>query len=459
MESFLKKINGWLNSPRAFYLISFAGLSIRLIFLALVWDKPFSSDALSYHNTALNLCAVSDAYWPPGLPYFLAFSHLFLGKSQIASRVSMLFVYLALNCGLYLLTQKLSGRKAANLAVFIFSLYPEFIYLSIFPLTQMPTATLLLLLGYSSILAYKKYSPALSCLIGLISGSLILIRPSNLLLALYIPLHLYRKTLQTIPVILTLVLTFGIISPWIIKASHAAGHFVLINSANSMNFFFGNNQYTPLYKTWWQGSHSSKEDGVPEGFINMHKDILNQPLSIRDKLYFKLALTHILERPDLFLLRTLNRIRIYFAFDTFSASDLMIDYNLRYTGMAFLLVNTFFYISIMMMALLFLFSYKTLPIESRVVKNILAIIIIYTIPYIISFSHPTYHFPVLPLFGTFASAYLGNLMRAPAAQDVHPFFLLKKYRGYLMAAVGIFFYIQLEWVFVMSNRLVLTIAK
>ena len=36
----------------------------------------------------------------------------------------------------------------------------------------------------------------------------------------------------------------------------------MVNEANSVNFFIGNNPYTPLYKTWWFGSHGEGEPGA-----------------------------------------------------------------------------------------------------------------------------------------------------------------------------------------------------
>ena len=83
------------------------------------------------------------------------------------------------------------------------------------------------------------------------------------------------------------------IGAWLVHAHAMTGRFVPINSANTVNFFFGNNPYTPLYKTWWFGSHEPGEPGVPPEYTALEERIRAAPPEERERLYRDQALAHI----------------------------------------------------------------------------------------------------------------------------------------------------------------------
>src|SRR5262249_3834990 len=114
-----------------------------------------------------------------------------------------------------------------------------------------------------------------------------------------------------------------LIAAWEVTAHARTGRWVFINDANSQNLFYGNNPWTPLYRTWWFGSHKAGEPDVPDAYVALHKQIAELPPGQRDRAFTRVAVRHILERPDLFVVRTLARVQVYFAFDSFAGSFLM----------------------------------------------------------------------------------------------------------------------------------------
>jgi hypothetical protein len=81
------------------------------------------------------------------------------------------------------------------------------------------------------------------------------------------------------------------------------------------------------------------------------------------------------------------------------------------------------------------------------------IAVLYAIPYWISFSHPTYHFPVVPLFGIPALIFVEKWLESRLKGIPMPLLPFgRKKRSFLLASL-IFFYIQIEWVSVMWSRI------
>ena len=296
------------------------GLALRIVVLGQLSVYPLRSDGLSYHKMALQLLAREDfsPYWPPGVPYYLALSYRLFGANELVGRTSMLVVYMALAGLLYVLAREVSGRKAANLCLAVFSVYPTFVHQSVEPLTQLPTAACLVAIAYLVIRMCKQPTWRASLLLGFVLGCAALVRASSLLLALGVPAYVLIRTRKTALAITPLAISFAIVSLWLFKAHRMTGHVVIINYANSRNLFLGNNAYTPLYKTWWLGSHAGSEGAVPPEFDAMIEAIRANPPHVQGKLYTRYAMEHVFSRPDLFLVRTASRLRTYFAFDTYT---------------------------------------------------------------------------------------------------------------------------------------------
>ncbi len=127
------------------------------------------------------------------------------------------------------------------------------------------------------------------------------------------------------------------------------GRFVFINNANSQNIFYGNNPWTPLYRTWWYGSHKEPGDMPPEFEAAMTQINHGDPRQ-RDALFVKTAMDHIKARPDLFLLRSVNRVRVFMGFDTFTSAQ--VARSNKKLGALVLAIDAGLYLLVTMLALL-----------------------------------------------------------------------------------------------------------
>jgi 4-amino-4-deoxy-L-arabinose transferase-like glycosyltransferase len=440
-------------------LFAFAGLGMLLRVLALLKlsGLPLASDALSYHMMALQLERGESfaSYWPPGLPLYLASIYRIFGGTELAGRASMLLFFLLFSLGIYLLVRKLCSKTAANIAVLIFSIYPAHVHHSIEPLTQLPIATYLVWVAYVSIrLSEKTGRRGRAAFLGAILGLLVLTRASSFLLALVVPAYLLLRTREVRMALIPLAVSGVIVFGWVLKSHEMTGRWIFVNEANSLNFFFGNNPYTPLYKTWWLGSHDEEDSGAPAAYTEILESIRCKPPEVRDRLYLEEALTHIAHRPDLFLVRTANRVRCYFAFDTYTGGYLIKQYSVdKKAGMLILMLDAFFYCAVMVAAMVGLFGFSR---GSPSAGNTLLLLLLagcYALPYWLSFAHPTYHFPVVPLFGVLASCLAGSVMSPRQAGARRPWSISAKRKYVLIAVLLAFAYIQIEWAWVMRTRI------
>jgi len=223
------------------------------------------------------------------------------------------------------------------------------------------------------------------------------------------------------------------------------GRLVLINDSNSMNLFYGNNPYTPLYKTWWFGSHWTVDEGVPEGFISLMREIKSRPIDEQQSTMRKLAIEHILKRPDLFIIRSASRFRCFFSFPTITGSMLRSQGIVSTRASLFIiLIDGLIYIAIFLTAIIFLCSTDFSSPGGRYYKLILLIVSGYALPYWFCYSHPTYNFPVIPLFLVLSMGYLKDLLDKDGRIEWLPLKGKRRVVGILVMLT--FFAIQVEWV-------------
>jgi len=438
------KLKLTLGSSRwavAFVLI---GLIIRIYILVLSNGSPLVSDSKGYHSIALQMDTSSSfsTYWPPALPFYLHLWHKMFGPSEAVSKVAMIPWYILLCVFLFLLVRKVLDTAAANVSILTLTFFPTFIYHSISPLTQLPAAVSLVLIGYLLIKHMEKPKVIYPVVLGLTFAFLVLLRPSSIALLFLVGVYyIFRaKRITSFVVMMTVVMV--IVSSWIYKAHSMTGRLVLINDANSRNLFYGNNRYTPLYKTWWLASHGKTDEDVPQGFKELMQEIESKPLDIQQRIMGKIAVEHIIKRPDFFLIRTLSRIRCFFTFPTFTGSILhAMKFLSRKASLLVIFVDAIFYSVIMLGAAIFLWS-KGLSLFDDVYYRIILIIILgYAVPYWFSFSHPTYNFPTIPMFLILSMGFMRD-SRSARIKEI----LWSGGRIPFLLILCVYSAIQLEWI-------------
>jgi hypothetical protein len=419
------------------FWIAFAvGMVVRLAVLPALWQAGYTSDARDYVTMAGQLAQHQHfvPYWPAGLPLFLE-PFVAAGASSGALRVAMLVFWLLAVWGLYRLAKATGTFWAAGVILLVFGLSPGAVQLSLEPLTQLPVAALLLVALSATVRCCQGAGWGEYLLLGASLGYMGLIRPSALALFLLVafPVAIARKLPQAAVALLMGVLLVG---GWLVEAHALCGHWVM-NTANAQNFWDGNNPWTPMYRTWYFGSHaklgSEEIDAFPE-----YKQILTEaaalPVLEQPARFAALSKQYVEQHPGAFVERTANRVRCYWGFDTFTSETLRHARPRLFWPSLGLEFGC--YMLLMAPAVFWIAAAGGLFWRDWRVWAMLGAVVVYAAPYWLSMSHPTYHFPVVvPVAVLGAIAWQSGGARS-------------SWRGWL--GVGVLVAIQVEWVLRMA---------
>jgi len=163
-----------IDSRRAIYAIVTFGLLLRVAALAriggvtslgIVGGKEIYYENPAYDEMALQLLhhQTFQPYWPPGVPYYLLFWHRIFGEGMLAARASILLVYVGFSFALYALTKEISNRRAGNIAVLVFALYPSYIRFAFDPSTEFPAAACLIAIAFLTMIATRRQDSRICC--------------------------------------------------------------------------------------------------------------------------------------------------------------------------------------------------------------------------------------------------------------------------------------------------------
>ena len=399
------------SHPFYLYGIIIISLITRVLYAFHIQQELLEGDAASYVQEAIYLWK-GEAYLPhlpPGLPLWLAGWIGIIGNHTATYVLSMCVVWLGFTGLLYSVLsyhQVSTVYKAATLTLFAF--FPTFIHHSVVPLTQLPAAVCLLALY--ALLIRPNASWQGYVLLGGVLGVFILTRPSSLLLLGFIPLYWFWQRRFSPKMLLIPGVVAAGIGLWQMKVATMNTQTVFINEANSLNFFYGNCPATPLYKTWWLGSHELPENEGGQKTRHIIDSLKALPIPTQDKAYQQAALRYIAQEPFDFILRTLSRIRCFFAYDTFTGSWL-VKHNHPLLGKIILSIDAGLYCILVILLIMTVGKYPP-----SYYAIFLVLTIGYAFPYFIAFSHPTYHFPILPLIAVaigknahFSSLFQGHI--------------------------------------------------
>ncbi|HEU4634571.1 MAG TPA: hypothetical protein VFS41_00215, partial [Edaphobacter sp.] len=307
-------------------LILGCSLLIRLILLRMMAATPLASDSQDYREMALQLMAGVHfvPYWPPGLSLYLL-PFLGAGLGDVALRASMLLWWVLFCWALIRLCRDMKLADRSTLLILcVFSITPALIHFSVEPMTQMPSAALLLVAVSSTVRCWRSPGWREALLLGGSTSWLALVRPSALPLLIAFPALVYIRRRRLIEPVIAVVFGGILLLGWMAKVHQLSGQWK-INNSNGYNLYYGNNPWTPLYRTWYFGSHAKLQSDEIRQFPEYEKvirTVLELPATARGEAFQKLAVDYVLHRPDLFLLRTVNRVRCFWGFDIFTAAHL-----------------------------------------------------------------------------------------------------------------------------------------
>ena len=181
----------------------------------------------------------------------------------------------------------------------------------------------------------------------------------------------------------------------------------VISTNNELNFFLGNNPFTPNYKTWHLGGaeeHAVRMPGYKAYVASVYSSGPHPRIAMVHE-----ALRYIGEHPGIFLLRTANRIRAFWGADHIAAATVRGGWpRCGKAGFALCPGGG---------------SWRLLPYHAAGdlrpflapaamaktdVALLIAAVLAYQLPYTISFAYSIYHFPVMGLLFPFAGLALAQ---------------------------------------------------
>jgi hypothetical protein len=147
--------------------------------------------------------------------------------------------------------------------------------------------------------------------------------------------------------------------------------------------------------------------------------------------------------------RTFSRIRVYFAFDSYSGSLLLNRYFASRTlAFAAIAVDCGLYLLVTLSAIFFLFTVSRNSERFWPTVTVLVVLAVYAAPYFISVSHPIYHYPIVPLMGVLAAGLWSDILEGRIIA-AGAFLGRGAKRVSLALTVALFASIQVEYALVM----------
>jgi 4-amino-4-deoxy-L-arabinose transferase-like glycosyltransferase len=393
-------------------------LALRLLCsLLLIAGMPLVSDGAAYAEQAVDgLGGDEEYYWPPGTSYVLWVAFQVLGEGRWAARIAMIAVSMAALVVTVLLARRvLRTEAAARRTGWVMALMPSAVFMPAQPFSFDTTLLGITLCVLLVLVAWDRRQARWLPLAGLALGLAATARPGSVsILAALVPVALVvawrawqageRAAVQRM---VAGALAFGVllVAPVVPAVLHNedVGAGATISTNNEGNLFFGNNPYTPDYKTWDQGQHAFDE------FEPAERDYLTENFTaggtpeqrghMRD-----LALEYMADHPGRTLWRTANRVRAFWGFDYTYANNLRAEWDAPApaVGVAALLeLGGWFVFGALAIAGLVLARDRFR--DGRLLV-LLLVVGAYELPHIIAFSGGRWHLPVLGLLAPLVAA-------------------------------------------------------
>jgi len=230
-----------------------------------------------------------------------------------------------------------------------------------------------------------------------------------------------------------------VVGIWLGFAAAQNASIVPVNTANAYNFYLGNNPWTPDYKSYWLGSHNETQNPAFEGFYAERDSILALGHSERDQAFRDGAVSYIKTDPQRFVYRVWQRFKIFWAFDTFTAATIQDRAQAFAKGVQIWEMICYGLIWAWVFGVWWSNDKSLLPVQSA--QNIAPLLwaLCYMLPYLLAFSHPTYHLPLLPIMVLMLPRFQGKVSLKFSPKKI-------TWRQTIWGLCLLFWcYIQIEW--------------
>jgi len=435
-------------------LLGGAFLLRLLVAQVVLGDMPLVSEALSYSLEGVALReqfpGTRAFFWPPGMPALLAGVYALLGSDLWVSRlVACTLGTLQVALSMALARELLADPRGVRATGWLAALYPPAVLMSGQTYSQHLAGVALTALALFATRLWRAGRAFDGACAGIAWGVGCITRPSMLsvgpaLLSLgAVAWWRGRAHFAAAPgwerrvaggALIGVAVAGAILAP-VALHNRRQGAGVTLSTNNEANFFFGNNPYTPNYKTSHLGQRDASHfDPVVRDYLQRFRSAPDPRTAMRDE-----ALRYISEHPGVTAWRTVNRMRAFWGFDYLMARNIQLSQGLAAGWLlALTALEAGGYALVIALALVTLLCGAG-ELRRPATWTVLACVAAYQVPYVLAFSAGTYHFAVIGLLFPFA-----GLAAARDPRREPPWLQARSSRA-LWLALAIFVGVQLEY--------------
>lgn len=411
LENVLTRLEGIRESD---FLLLSLGLAfiLRLVWIVSIPTQLYADwkwyDDAAYHMSQVwryEENGIPTAYWPIGYPLFLAIIYWIFGHNYFVVEIVNVILSLGICMLTYYIAKRLVSPISSRLTLVILVLFPSQIFFTNVLASEIIFTILLLLVIY--IWFKREVNPATYAplTIGVLLGLLILVRAVALLLPLLILFFYFRSKrrprLILKDIILTILMTFLILFPWMLRNKLVLNSFTVATSGG-INLYIGNSSISS--GGWvWQKENPFKDLSAPNEVEN-------------DRLGFSLATKCIMEDPLGFVIRGIKKEIFIFATDFAPIAkelDLAAESKSVDKFVVFNIIGQVYYLVILIFSAGGVFLFMKGRWGKKPGFYLLWGILVYWMGiHFIFFGIDRFHFPLVPILSIFASGFLVSELKS-----------------------------------------------
>lgn len=437
-----------LQSRWTFVAIVVLGLALRLVVWAVAGESLGGGAAEANGKVAVRFAGgeMFDDRWhpyhPPGLSLYLAVFYRLFGADDVVTTAAMLALYVVLCLVVYGLASMVMDRLAANLAALVVAITPSLVVLSLSTQASLLVAAALVGGAALTLRASGRGAPLVAGCAGVLLGVAVLAEPYAILAALVWPAVVLLRRRQPLSAAVALVGVLVVVGGWSMNIHHRSQHWVFVNHGLGKRVFLGNNEWTPLYRTWWLTSDRTGMSGFDD-FEAVADEYETHALPEQMNLFGDHGFRHMADRPDLLAVRILARVRGFFGFHTL-AGAIAADKASGPTGMALIGLEAAGWSLVAMAAAALFFLPPMRNGGYDAARWLGALVVLFAAPYWLFLAHANDHLAVLPVIGILGAVAVSRWAEGPRRISAEA--LAGRRRKLLAVVVMIVFVaIQAEW--------------
>jgi 4-amino-4-deoxy-L-arabinose transferase-like glycosyltransferase len=447
-------------SPTRDFWIALIGVALLfrvVVTMGLLGSMPLFSDGAAYATQGADIVEGirqdRPYYFPAGTSYLLAGFYWVFGTDLWVTHMAMIVVSVAAVVTTTLLALRLlRSVQPALLAGWALALYPGMWMAASQPFSFDVTLLCVNLTVLFALRAWETGKVWDYAIAGIAYGFGAVTRPSTLSIGLALGIAalvvLRRRRRERVALgfpriaigtAVLAILAAGVMAPAVAhNVSQDQGLTLSVN--NEMNTWFGNNPYTPNYRTNYIGQRPLS-DYSPEAqryIVRFQYDHVRVTKEQREKVREE-TIRYVLDHPAVTVLRTVNRARAFWGFDYTISNLFRTDWGKGWSAeIAGLVFEAGGYVVLALLAFIGVIFAREL-LRPGTLWLLVGLIAAFALPYLLVYSGGRWHYPVLGFLAIFAGMGISWLIDTPDRWRV----LLRSRAFWICTAI--FVAIQIEY--------------